>query len=107
MISARRFAMAISLIVALSSCVAPQVLGPSSASISDADVREIRLLVAQRPDIKQGVFKIWAERTDRAIVQSGSQSHVDAEYSQFTALKTHGHWRIASPIELRHLYGTG
>jgi len=63
--------------------------------------------VSQRAEIQQRVFKIWAEAPDRAIVQSGSESYVDAEYSQFTVVKKQGHWKIASRIERHHLYGTG
>jgi|SRR5437588_12460454 len=93
--------------ILLASCAAPQVLGPAAASLSENDIREIKLLVLQRPDIKQGVFKVWADRPDRAVVQSGSASYVDAEYIQFTVAKKRGHWTIASPIQRHHLYGTG
>jgi len=93
--------------ILLASCAAPQLLGPASASLSDSDIREIQLLVSQRHDITQGIFKIWAETPQRVIVQSGSESYVDADYSQFTAVKKNGRWKIASPIQRRHLYGTG
>jgi len=93
--------------VILSSCVTPPVLGPASSSISAADIREIKLLVAQRHDINQGVLKIWADRADRAIVTSGSQSYDGGEYSQFTVVKKHDHRQISSSIKKAHVYATG
>ena len=103
----RRLAILFSSAVSLVSCVTPPVLGPASASISDSDIREIKLLVAQRHDIMQGVLKIWAERPDRAVIESGSQSYDGAEYSHFSVIKAHGHWQIFSRIEQRHVYATG
>jgi hypothetical protein len=91
----------------LSSCAASPVLGPASASVSGADVREIKALVAQRPDINQGVLKIWADRTDRISVTSGSQSYDGAEYSQFTVVKKNGRWHISSSIKKARVYATG
>ena len=91
----------------LSGCVASPVTGPASATISVSDVREIKLLVANRGDIKQGVLSIRAERPDRAFVRSGSQSSDGAEYSEFTVTKVHGRWQISSTIEQRRVYPTG
>jgi hypothetical protein len=93
--------------VILSSCVTPPVLGPASPSISAADIREIKVLVAQRADINQGVLKIWADRSDRVTVTSGSQSYDGAEYSQFTAVKKNDRWHISSSIKKAHVYATG
>ena len=103
----RRLAILLGSALLLASCVTPPVLGPASASISDSDIRGIKLLVAQRQDIRQGVLKIWAEQPDRAVIESGSQSYDGAEYSHFTVTKTHGHWQISSRIEQRHVYVTG
>jgi hypothetical protein len=91
----------------LISCVTPPVTGPASAAISASDVREIKELVAQRRDIKQGVLSISAERADRALVRSGSQSSNGADYSDFTVIKVHGHWHISSPIKQQRVYPTG
>jgi hypothetical protein len=103
----RRLAILFGFAMLLASCVTPPVLGPASASISDGDIRDIKLLVAQRSDIRQGVLKIWAERSDRAVIESGSQSYDGAEYSHFTVTKIHGRWQICSRIEERHIYATG
>ena len=92
---------------AFSSCATAPVLGPASTSISAADIREIKHLVAQRPDINQGVLKIWADRSDRVTVTSGSQSYDGAEYSQFTAVKRNDHWQVSSSIKKAHVYATG
>ena len=107
MTTARSYLFRFAAAMLLASCASPQVAGPAATSLSDNDVREIKLLVSQRSDIKQGVFKIWAERPGHALVQSSSNSYVDAEYSQFTVIKKNGRWRIASPIQQNHLYGTG
>ena len=105
--SARGLLALFALSVIFTSCVTPPVLGPASPSISAADIREIKALVAQRPDINQGVLKIWADRADRASVTSGSQSYDGAEYSQFTVVKKNDHWQISSSIKKTHVYATG
>ena len=89
---ARAFAL-VTLSLVFSSCVAPPVLGPSSPSITSDDIRQIKFLVSQRPDIKQGVLKIWGERPDRAIIQSGSQSHDGAEVQ--SVHRRQSAWRVA------------
>jgi hypothetical protein len=102
-----RLAIVLGSAMSLTSCVTPPVIGPASASISDSDIREIKFLVAQRRDIRQGVLKIWAERPDRAVIESGSQSYNGAEYSHFIVIKAHGRWQVSSRIERRHVYATG
>ena len=89
--------------ITLCCCVAPEVAGPYSARLSGSDIQQITALAAERKDIKQRVFSIWADRSDRAEVRSGSHSI----YSQFTVVKERGQWRIASPIMQAEIFPTG
>ena len=88
-------------------CATPEVGGLYASRISKDDVAQISALVESRPDIRKAVYRIWADGVDRAIVRSGAEHYIDAEYSEFTVVKVRGKWKIVSRIEHGHIYGTG
>jgi hypothetical protein len=86
-------------LVMLTSCATPvDFSGPHSAGLSDGDVEQIKLLVSQRSDIRKPIFRIWVDRPDSVLVQSGRQSYVGDMFDEFRVSKKRGRWEIASKI---------
>ena len=85
-------------LLGLSSCTLPPiVLG--NQPLSQTDIREIKRLVLQRPDIRKPVLRIFFDRPDHAWVNTGQDGYVGAVGNQFTVAKRHGQWQIDSKIE--------
>jgi hypothetical protein len=93
-----------SLPIVISSCVAAllcscatsaEISGPLSAR----DVKAIKLVVEQRSDLKKPVFKIDADRPNRARVQCGRAKKIGDLSNVFTVTKRQGRWTIVSPIK--------
>ena len=76
----------------------PLVTGPHASTVSQADVQEIADLVRSRRDIRRPIYKISVEAPYRAVVNSGSDSFIGAQFSEFTVVKYQGRWRIASRV---------
>ena len=92
----------------LSSCATPlDFSGPYSAGLSHSDVQQIKLLVAQRPNIGQPIFRIWVDRPNNALVQAGRDSYVGDVFSEFRVAKKHGRWQIASKVTEARILVTG
>jgi hypothetical protein len=85
--------------LALASCAAPlDFSGPYSNQLSQNDVEEIKLLVSKRSDIRKPVFRIWVDRPNSALVQTGRALYVGDIVNEFRVAKKDGTWRIASKI---------
>jgi hypothetical protein len=85
-------------LLSLTSCtMPPTVLG--NQPLSQGDIREIKQLVLQRPDIKKPILRIFFDRADHAWVNTGQDGYVGAVGDQFTVAKRHGRWEIDSKIE--------
>jgi|SRR5882724_9160266 len=74
--------------------------GSFSSLLSRDDIREIKALVAARPDIKQPVWQIATDenRADHATVYTGRWLKVGDESDYFQVQKHRGRWKITSPI---------
>jgi hypothetical protein len=80
------------------SCTGPPVTG-GNYRLPEKDLREIRAVVSARPDIRQPILEIVADRPDHARVETGRNYRRGDTYNEFYVAKHWGHWQIASPIE--------
>jgi hypothetical protein len=102
----RLISLASALVVFMTSCAALVETGGDYA-LSSSDVEQIRRLAAERPDIKKPVFRIWAERPNRARVNSGRWDYAGDVFDEFTVVKRHGCWQIDSKIQEERIIVTG
>src|SRR5262249_26215342 len=88
------------ILAVLSSCATPMDFGgPYSTGLSQNDVEQIKLLVSERSDIRKPVFRIWVDRPNSALVQTGRNSHLGDVMNEFRVAKHHGRWQIVSKID--------
>jgi len=81
---------------ALPSCAQwPQIVGEYSHRVKYADVRELRAIVRQRPDIEKPIYRIsMFYDADRAYVECGDPTPDRPTATAFTAYKKQGQWII-------------
>src|SRR5471030_25169 len=73
----------------------PQIFGP----LSTDDIRAIKLLVAQRSDIRKPILRIDADHSGRARLQTG-RDETPGDISQtFAVAKRSGKWCVVLPIK--------
>jgi hypothetical protein len=85
------------------------------SGVTRQDVREIELLVAQRPDILKPVLRVELMTTipphmpddGKVVVVSGRDRVVGDTSDTFWVAKRRGKWRITSPIHRDHIIVTG
>ena len=92
-------------VVSLASCATPVAVEPPdySSRLSQSDIAQLKQLVAQMPRLPQSVYRIDAERSDRAVVHTGRWHDLGDISFWFTAEKKHGKWRRISEEEYRPL----
>jgi hypothetical protein len=84
----------------LASCATPpNVTGQYAIWFTQSDVLQITALMESRHDILKPIHRIAAEWPFRAEVLSGSEQIGDNTWTRFTVAKTHGSWKIVSPIQ--------
>ena len=78
----------------LSGCAGlpPSIIGNANL-VTQADIREIQLLVAARKDIAGSVDYITVIAADRLFIQTG-QPAAEWTGNTFLVQKRNGHWRI-------------
>jgi hypothetical protein len=83
----------------------PEIIG----GLSSADVREIALLVRDRPDIRKPLLRISRQGPGVAEVWSGRNRKEGDICSIFTVRMRRGRWAVASPINEEKILiaGTG
>ena len=77
------------------------------SGVTRQDVREIKLLVAQRADILKPVIRVHVMSTipannplnGRIEVVAGRDGRVGDTFDTFTVAKRHGRWAITSPVQ--------
>jgi hypothetical protein len=62
--------------------------------ISRADIRDIEKLVAQHPEIRKPILRMFAVFNYRVQVLTGSDEHRGDIYNSFHVVKHDGKWRI-------------
>ena len=88
----------------MTSCATPLDLsGPYSKQLSQKDIQEIKVLVSERSDIKKPVFKIWADRSNNALVRTGRDQDVGDVINEFRVAKQNGRWQVTSKITEEHI----
>lgn len=70
----------------------PSIIGNANL-VTQADIREIRSLVAQRKDIHGSVDYITVIAADRLFIQTG-QPAAEWTGNTFLVQKRNGHWKI-------------
>jgi hypothetical protein len=81
----------------------PEMNNTGPYGLSQDDVREIKLLVSQRPDIRKPVSRILCDYTDHAVVTAGRRGYAGEVFNIFDVAKRHGRWMIDSPIREEHI----
>jgi hypothetical protein len=89
----------------LGSCSMPPIVN-GNYSLSENDVAEIKQLVLQRSDTRKPILRIFADRPNHALVDSGRQGYVGNIFNSFAVAKRHGRWQIDSKIEEEHIIVT-
>jgi len=83
----------------LASCATPlDFSGPYSSGLTKGDVEQIEFLVFQRSDIRKPVFRIWVDRPNSALVQTGRESYLGDIMNEFRVTKQRGRLQITSKI---------
>jgi hypothetical protein len=90
----------------LASCSTPPPV-THDVPLPKEDINQIRRLVAQRADIRKPILRIFADRADHALVDSGREGYVGAVFHSFAVAKRHGNWQIDSNIEEEHVIAVG
>src|SRR4051794_13273701 len=88
-------------VVSLASCATPVAVEPPdySSRLSQNDIAQLKQLVAQMPRLPQSVYRIYAERPDKAVVHTGRWHDLGDISFWFTAEKKSGKWRRISEVE--------
>lgn len=89
-------ALLVAISILLSGCVTPplQVTGRYATSLSDADVQQIKQLVAAHPDLGRSLRTIEAVRRDRARVEAGRYSGSGWLGTSFFVVRRGETWHI-------------
>ncbi|MEY2536848.1 MAG: hypothetical protein QOG67_588 [Verrucomicrobiota bacterium] len=93
-------------LIAFGSCTTPSVIEQPpeySPRLSQQDIEQIKMLVAQIPNISHSVYRIEANRPDRAVVSTGRWRDLGDKSWWFTVAKRHGKWQRVAPVQFDYL----
>jgi hypothetical protein len=70
----------------------PEISGPAADRITADDVRQIKKVASDEPNLEHKVVQIEAIRADKARVKVGGADSTGSHYNKYVVIKRTGRW---------------